>query len=336
MKEDENKEDKRGSELVEESKKSKEKDKMEVIEPSASEIIPIPPPVSFPHRLKPSKVDKEFEKFVNNFKQLHINIPFIDAILQIPSYAKFLKKIMIKKKKLEDSETIALTKECSTIIQNKLPPKLKDPGRFTVPCTIDNVEFSKVLCKLGASVSLIPLTVARQLGLNELKCTNISLQLADRSIRYLLDIIIDVKCGKFKFQIGEKKVEFDWSKLKKYLFFTDHVYSVDINEELIQKMSQVNLDYDPLEFCLNDVGLQEEEIKKMINYLQAQVPYKRGNTYESLEISKRFPPSSYEQTLKLEFNQLLNHLKYAFFGEKETMPVIVNATLDEEQFDKFL
>ncbi|XP_071917054.1 uncharacterized protein [Coffea arabica] len=100
---------------------------------------------------------------------------------EIPSYAKFLNEIMTKKRRLVDSETIALTEECSAIIQNKLPPKLKDPGSFTVPCTIGNVEFSKALCDLGASVSLIPLTVTRQLGLKELKHTNIFLQLADRS-----------------------------------------------------------------------------------------------------------------------------------------------------------
>ncbi|XP_071909835.1 uncharacterized protein [Coffea arabica] len=111
---------------------------------------------------------------------------------KIPSYAKFLKDIMTKKRKLVDNETITLTEECSVIIQNKLPPKLKDPGSFTVPCTIGNVEFSKALCDLGMSVSLIPLTAARQLGLKELKRTSISLQLADRSIRHLIGILENV------------------------------------------------------------------------------------------------------------------------------------------------
>ncbi|XP_071928164.1 uncharacterized protein [Coffea arabica] len=119
----------------------------------------------------------------------------------IPSYAKFLKKIMTRKRKLEDCETIALTEECSAIIQNKLPPKLKDPGSFSIPCTIGNVDFSKALCDLGASVSLIPLTVARQLGLHELKRTNITLQLADRSIRYPLGVLENVLIKVQKFII---------------------------------------------------------------------------------------------------------------------------------------
>ncbi|XP_071927369.1 uncharacterized protein [Coffea arabica] len=119
----------------------------------------------------------------------------------IPSYAKFLKEIMTRKRKLEDCETIALTEECSAIIQNKLPPKLKDPGSFSIPCTIGNVDFSKALCDLGASVSLIPLTVARQLGLHELKRTNITLQLADRSIRYPLGVLENVLIKVQKFII---------------------------------------------------------------------------------------------------------------------------------------
>ncbi|XP_071939080.1 uncharacterized protein [Coffea arabica] len=296
----------------------------------------------------------------------------------ISSYAKFLKEIMTKKRKLVDSETIALTEECSAIIQNKLPPKLKDPGSFTVPCTIGNVEFSKALCDLGASVSLIPLTVARQLGLKELKRTNISLQLADRSIRHPMDIlenvlikvqkfiipidfvvldmekdvnvpiilgrpflatagtIIDVKRGKFKFQIGEEEVEFDLSKVEKYPSFTDHVYSVDICDELTLEMNQVNLDNDSLELCLNGIGIQEEQIEQMTKYLQAQVPYKRKNAYEELGLSKRLPPPSYEQAPQLELKPLPKHLKYAFLGEKETLPVIVNSALDEEQLDKLL
>ncbi|XP_071906131.1 uncharacterized protein [Coffea arabica] len=173
--------------------KSKEK------QPTPSNTVPIPPAIPFSQRLNPNKLDKDFEKFVKIFKQSHINIPFVDAILRIPSYAKFLKEIMTRKRKLEDRETIALTKECSAITQNKIPPKLKDLESFSIPCAIGNIEFSKALCDLGASVSLIPLMVARQLGLHKLKCTNITLQLADRSIRYPLGVLENmlIKVQKF-------------------------------------------------------------------------------------------------------------------------------------------
>ncbi|KAJ9178700.1 hypothetical protein P3X46_010562 [Hevea brasiliensis] len=92
-------------------------------------------------------------------------------------------------KKLEDYGTIALIEECSAILQNKLPPKLKDPGSFSILCLIGNKKINKALCYLGASVSLMPLSICKKLEIGELKPTTISLQLADRSIKYPVGIL---------------------------------------------------------------------------------------------------------------------------------------------------
>ena len=89
-------------------------------------------PVPYPQRLKKHKLDKQFTKFMDVFKKLHINIPFADALKQMPSYVKFMKDIL-SKRRLADFETVNLTEECSAILQRKLPQKLKDPGSFTIP-----------------------------------------------------------------------------------------------------------------------------------------------------------------------------------------------------------
>jgi len=94
-------------------------------------------------------------------------------------YAKFMKKILINKRKLEDHGTVMLNEECSAILLNKLPPKLKDLGSFTISYTIGNSYFEKALCNLGASINLMHLSVFRTLGLGEPKPTSVSLQLAD-------------------------------------------------------------------------------------------------------------------------------------------------------------
>ena len=78
------------------------------------------------------------------------------------------------------------------MIQNKLPQKLKDLGSFSIPCTIGELNFSDGLCNLGASVSLMPLFVARKLGLKKLEPTNVILQLADRSITHPIGILENV------------------------------------------------------------------------------------------------------------------------------------------------
>ena len=98
---------------------------------------------------------------------------------QMPKYAKFLKEVLSNKRKLEEYDTVMLTEEYTSILQNKLPPKLKDPGSFTIPCSIGNSYFEKALCDLGASINLMPLSIFRQLGIGEVKSTTISLQLAN-------------------------------------------------------------------------------------------------------------------------------------------------------------
>ena len=89
------------------------------------------------------------------------------------------------------------------IPQGKLPSKLKNPGSFTIPCTIGDFDFDKVLCDLGESVNLMPLSIFRKLGLGEVKLTTVCLQLADRSIKHPRGIIEDVlvKVDKFLFPI---------------------------------------------------------------------------------------------------------------------------------------
>ncbi|KAJ8765482.1 hypothetical protein K2173_014604 [Erythroxylum novogranatense] len=110
----------------------------------------------------------------------------------MPSYAKFLKEILSNKRKLEEHETVALTIECSTAIQNKLPPKLKDLGSFSIPCQIGKITIERALCDLGSSVSLMPLSLCRKLDLGELTPTTVSLQLADRSVKYSVGVLEDV------------------------------------------------------------------------------------------------------------------------------------------------
>ncbi|KAM1136405.1 hypothetical protein ACFX2B_034119 [Malus domestica] len=131
--------------------------------------------------------------------KVQINLPLLDAIKQIPSYAKFLKELCSKKKKFLEYEKVILTEQCSAVLLHKLPPKKKDPGSFTISCTIGSLDFHKVLIDLGASVNLMPYSVFQKLGEGELKPTSVSLQLADRSVTYPLGILenVIIKVDKF-------------------------------------------------------------------------------------------------------------------------------------------
>ena len=137
-------------------------------------------------------MNKKFGRFIDIFKKLHINIPFDEALEQMPGYVKFMKDVLSKKRKLGDYETVTLSKECSAILQKKLPPKLKDPGSFTILCAIRNAVFERALCDLGASINLMSWLIFKKLKLGEARLTPVTLQLADRSLTHSRGIIEDV------------------------------------------------------------------------------------------------------------------------------------------------
>ena len=121
----------------------------------------------------------------------------------MPNYAKFLKDILNRKKKIAEEGIVNLTTTCSAVIQRSLPAKMKDPGSFTIPCSIGKYEFKKALCDSGASINLMPLSVVQRLSLGELTPTTITLQMADRSMAQPEGVLEDVlvKVGKFIFLV---------------------------------------------------------------------------------------------------------------------------------------
>ncbi|CAJ2666538.1 unnamed protein product [Trifolium pratense] len=123
---------------------------------------------------------------------LQINIPFAEVLEQMPVYAKFMKDLLTKKRKPLDDDTIDMTEECSAIIQKKLPQKKKDPGSFTIPCSIGNISVGRALCDLGASINLMPLSMMKKIPGAVAKPTKMQLSLADRSIVHPYGILHDV------------------------------------------------------------------------------------------------------------------------------------------------
>ncbi|XP_061346730.1 uncharacterized protein LOC133292338 [Gastrolobium bilobum] len=94
-----------------------------------------PPPyekVPYPQWLNQEVQKQQYNKFLDIFKKLQVNIPFAEALEIMPNYAKFMKDLISKKHKLKECETVALTEECSAIIQKKLPPRPKDLGSFSI------------------------------------------------------------------------------------------------------------------------------------------------------------------------------------------------------------
>ncbi|PIN26668.1 DNA-directed DNA polymerase [Handroanthus impetiginosus] len=355
-------------EVVKEPTKSKGK---EVISEKEEKEVEAPL-----ERLQKQKLKKQFLKFLEVFKKLHINNPFAEALEQMPSYVKFMKYILSKKRRLGDYETVALTEECSAIIQNKLPPKLKDPGSFTIPCTIGTHFSGRALCDLGASINLMPYSIYRALGLGEAKPTSITLQLANRSLTYPKGVIEDilVKVDKFIFPadfvvldmevdsevpiilgrpfLATGRTLIDVQKGKLTMRVQDQQITFNVfkamkfpNESdecftvsLFDNLAGNESIADPLERALLDLLDEDnEEDREVVKTLDGS-KYFKSRGVESLE---RTAPSkvlkpSIEESPTLELKPLPSHLCYTYLGESDTLPVIISSSLSDLQVEKLL
>ena len=310
------------------------------------------------------------------FKKMHINIPFADALEQMPSYVKFMKDILSQKRRLSNFETVNLSKECSAILQRKLPQKLKNPDSFTIPCTIGNAIFERALCDLGASINLIPLSIFRRLGLGEACPTTVTLQLADRSLKHPRRVIEDVlvKVDKFIFPadfivldmeedkeipiilgrpfltIGRAMIDVQRGELKlrvqedevKFNVFEPVRHPVEsdmcfIVETVEAIVSSQSGLTDPLEASL--VQSDSELLgEEAEEYVKWMDSFEpnRRKYFESLGKNTKTPVPSIEQPPKMEQKPLPSHLKYAYLGNDSTLPVIISASLTAIEEDKLL
>ncbi|GJT57595.1 hypothetical protein Tco_0992649 [Tanacetum coccineum] len=111
--------------------------------------------------LKKQKKDDEDERLLLIFKQIHINLSFLEAMIHMLKGAKVLKDILSHKEKLETTAfSVRLDEECSAIIQRSLPQKEGDPSSFTLPCLIGPLAVKNALADLGASINLMPHSLA--------------------------------------------------------------------------------------------------------------------------------------------------------------------------------
>ncbi|RVX01139.1 Retrovirus-related Pol polyprotein from transposon 17.6 [Vitis vinifera] len=150
----------------------------------------MPPP--FPQALHGKKEIKNSSEILEVLRQVKVNIPLLDMIKQVPTYAKFLKDLCTVKRGLHVTKNAFLTEQVSAIIQSKSPIKYKDPRCPTISVNIGGTHVEKALLDLEASVNLLPYSMYKQLGLGGLKPTAITLSLADRSVKIPRRVIEDV------------------------------------------------------------------------------------------------------------------------------------------------
>ncbi|XP_024014871.1 uncharacterized protein LOC112088833 [Eutrema salsugineum] len=173
----------------------------------------------------------------------------------MPNLGKFLKDAILNKTK-ELQSMVVLSHECSAIIQRKsVPRKLSDPGSFTLPCALGPLMFAGCLCDLGASVSLVPFSIAKKLGYRVFKPARISLILADKSVRLPVGMLEDlpVKIGGFEVPTDFVVLEMDEEPVDPLIlgrpFLATARATIDVRGGIIE----LQLGKEKLKFDLKDI-----------------------------------------------------------------------------------
>ncbi|XP_019191059.1 PREDICTED: uncharacterized protein LOC109185573 [Ipomoea nil] len=168
-----------------------EKNNPQVIDKGKKTVRRYENPLPFP--LQETKKSR-WTKFLEIVENLKVYVPLLDLLSQVPSYGKFLKEILAKKRKYGEHEMIAMTQEYRALTPRvgRRVTKYKDPGKFTIPCIVGGRPIKGSLCDLGASVSVMPLSLCMKMNFGKPNPINLTLCMADQSTSTVVGILEDV------------------------------------------------------------------------------------------------------------------------------------------------
>ncbi|CAL8116812.1 unnamed protein product [Prunus armeniaca] len=326
-------------------------------------------PCCSPPKLLHNQTQKEENEkdILETFRKVQVNIPLLDAIKQVPRYAKFLKELCTTRRRISNKEVVRVNENVSAVLQRKLPPKCKDPGSFTIPCVIGNTKFEHAMLDLGASSNVMPYSTYASMNLGELKNGGVIIQLADRSNAYpkgvLEDVLVQVnhlifpadfyvlemedlahstplpillgrpfmKTARTKIDVfkGTLTMEFDGNIID-FNIFEAIRYPVD--DHLCFSIDAFDsLAQEYLEYLDRDA--LETTIVQGIELI------KMGPNLIMKKLARWWLPLSHCHNMlapTLELKLLPNHLKYVFLGDKETLPVRVSSSLMAMEEEKLV
>ncbi|KAJ9566198.1 hypothetical protein OSB04_002164 [Centaurea solstitialis] len=335
----------------------------EAVRPRESTTPHVPTRVPYPARLRKEKKEAQYRKFIDLIKRVDINVPLVDLIAGVPSYARFLKELVANKARMGTEEIAFLNAECSATLSDTL--KKGDPGSFIIPCYFGKSVSCRALADLGASINLMPLSFYQKLGLNDLKSTRMTIELADRSIKYPVGIAEDVivRVDRFEFPTDfvildikdEVKVPLILGRpfrntASAIIHVAKRELSLGIGEDRITLSIDGIPDYND---SINTLDSIDDFTKSEPN----EYRFESGEWEESLAIEKRWDETveeeeedfeelkqedkvrvktSLEEPPDLELKDLPEHLEYQFLEGNNSLPVIISSLLTANEKDRLI
>ncbi|KAJ9541590.1 LOW QUALITY PROTEIN: hypothetical protein OSB04_028096 [Centaurea solstitialis] len=325
----------------------------EAVRPKESATPHVPTRVPYPARLRKEKKEAQYRKFIDLIKRVDINVPLVDLIVGVPSYARFLKELVANKARMGTEEIAFLNAECSATLSDTL--KKGDPGSFIIPCSFGKSVSCRALADLGASINLMPLSFYQKLGLKGLKSTRMTIQLADRSIKYPVGIAEDVMVRVDRFDFPADFVILDIKDEVKvplilgrpFLNTASAVIHVAKRElSLGIGEDRITLSIDGILDCNESINnldsmddFTERELDESFSVEKSwgETMEKEGEEFEELKQEDKVRMrTSWEEPPNLELKILPEHLEYQFLEGNNSLPVIMSSLLTADEKDRLI
>ncbi|GJS02067.1 reverse transcriptase domain-containing protein [Tanacetum coccineum] len=288
----------------------KPKAKKTVQEPNSLEPNSYQPKLPYPERMKVREKDTpsaQQSRFMKLFKQLRLEIGLKDALIEMPKFNKWLSTLLRNKEKLEEIAITTVNAECSAIILNKVPEKLKDPRKFLIPCALQELDRTNALADFGASINLLPHSIYKQLRLGALKPTRMTLELANRSVTHPMGIaeedVLQRADAFFLLRIAD--IQLPHRKVDESYY--------DPEGDILILEALLNSDPSPP----SNQGNYLPKIRKELKICEAKT------AKSSIDETTHTP--------RVELKDLPPHLEYAFLEDNNKLPVIIAKDLSVDE-----
>nr|GEX42257.1 reverse transcriptase domain-containing protein [Tanacetum cinerariifolium] len=324
----------------------------------------IPYPLRRDNERRRNQANEQIEKFYEIFKDVSFKISFTDALILMPKFASTPKALIGNKEKLSEMARTPMNEHCLVVILNKLPRKLRDPGKFLIPCEFPGRDECLALVDLDASINLMPLSVWEGLSFLKLTLTCMTLELADCSISKPIGIakdvsvktgraLINVHKGELTLHIENESITYNLDQTLRYsanynqmttnkidvickiysqevLGFLDTTASGNLtpyDDSIVSTTSPTLTPFgDKGDILLLEAILNSEPLPPLPNHEQYLPSFKNElNVCEAKTVK-----SSVDEPSKVELKDLPPHLEYAFLEGDNKLPIIIAKELGDE------
>ncbi|GJZ09514.1 reverse transcriptase domain-containing protein [Tanacetum coccineum] len=291
---------------------------------------PYKPKIPYPQRLRKEKMEAQYGKFLDMIRAVRINVPLVDVLAGMHNYGKFLKELVNNKNKIEQISAPFLSDESFVILQNKVPPKIGDPGTFLIPCHFNKAFSCNALAELAETmlVEVGKFTFPADFVILEMEEDSKVPFILGRTFFHTADAVIRVKQKQLNLRVGIERMIFHIDSAMKHSYSNDDTYE---GSEILHSIEGTILEEKLFVEFYKFMAMTADENSESESDTE-EPPFDKitFNTDYKIKTSFEEPPTDFE------LKPLPDNLEYVFLEEPSFLPVIISSQLSEENKNKLI